>query len=75
MEAGEKGAAMGASVVTYNPYSETYRACIHSLKPWWWKIIVDDECACDLRLCFSPLQVSSFQTTLLSFIITAIWSL
>ena len=48
MEAGEKGAAMGASVVTYNPYSKTYRACIHSWKLWWWKIIVDDECACDL---------------------------
>ena len=30
MEPGEKVAAMGASVVTYNPYRKTYRAGIHS---------------------------------------------
>ena len=39
MEPGEKGAAMGASGVTYNPYSKIiYRAC--SLKLWWGKIII-----------------------------------
>ena len=29
MEPGEKGAAMGASIVTDNPYRKTYRAGIH----------------------------------------------